>query len=103
MGVLLCLSDARLLQALSRKELSECIRNLFLDERHLFVRDRHIILCEAHILRVDPLPSCKSCKRIVTESPCDLSCPVWTEVKEDNRIILFYSRHWSAVFHHYDR
>src|SRR5699024_8048210 len=103
MSILLCLSDASLLQAMRCEELAECICDLFFYECNQFVRDRHIVLCEAHICCLHSLSPVKSCEVIVAVCSRDLSCTVRTEVKEDNGIAVFYHRRRSAVFHNYHR
>ena len=99
MGIFLCLGDTRLFLSIGCKKGSKCIGNLFLDERHLFVLNGHVILCKAYITSLDSLPPVKSGKPIVTERPCNLPCTVWTEIKEDNGIIVLNCGHRRAVLH----
>ena len=101
MSILLCLGNTGLFHVMSRKEFSECICDLFFYKGYLLVRDCHIILCEAHISCLYSLASVESCEVIIAECSGDLSCPVRTEIKEDNGISILYRCCRSAVFHNY--
>ena len=92
MSIFLCLSGTKLLQTICSKILAKCILDLLLLESDDLVRDRLIVILEAYICQWQlSTLTLKSCKLICTECSCDLTRTVWTEVKEDNRIVCLYS------------
>ena len=99
MRVLLGLGDACLLQSVCRKELTECVGNLFFYKCNLLVRDRHVILCEAYIGCLHALAPVESSEVVVAECSRNLSCAVRAEVKEDNGISVLNGCRRSAVLH----
>ena len=90
MCILLCLGQTKLFQSLFCQEFSECIFNLYFMECHQLIRNCSIVFCKAYIscLKVT-VWTLKAVKLIITDRPGDFSCPVRTEVEEDDRIIFF--------------
>ena len=86
--VLLCLSDTCLCHIVSCKIFTECIVKKNFVECYQFVLDGIIILCEAYECSIQSLCSLKALKIVITESSCDLSCTVRTEVEEYNGILI---------------
>ena len=68
-----------------------------------FILNRIIIVCKAYKCHIKTFPSFKFIKFFITKWPCDLSSSVWSEIKENNRIFLFYRSNWFPIFYHYSR
>ena len=102
MCILLCLCEAELLLTAFCKVLSKCICDMLLLESDNLVRDCLIVILEAYIGCLNEW-ALKSCKLVIAECTSDLTCTIRTEVKEDNRIILFYNGNRLAVFHNNSR
>ena len=98
MCILLSLSETKLLLTAFCKVLTECIGDMLLLESDCLVRDCLIVILETYISCLDEW-TIKACKLIITECTGNLTCTVRTEVKEDDRIILFYNRNRLAIFH----
>ena len=99
MRILLCLCDTCLFHAMGSQEFTECIADGYLMESHIFVRDSRVILCEAYIGQIQSLLSCETCKLLITEGSRDLTRPVRTEIKEDDRIFVPDDPYRLAVFY----
>ena len=103
MSIFLSLSDSCLSLAIVCKELSKCIGKLYFMKCNGFVWNGSIVFCETYISYVLSCASVKSVELICTECSGNLSCTVWTEVKEDNGIVILYGCSWSTIFHDYSR
>ena len=99
MRIFFRLRDPRLLHMMSGKPFSKRIRNGNLMECHLLIRNRRVIIGKADIRHIQPFSSVKALEIIVAEASRDLSCPVRTEVKENNGIAVFDRRNGCAVLH----
>src|SRR5699024_2449276 len=100
MCVFLCLCDTGLLQAMSSQIFAKGIGDLLFYKCDLLVGDRHIILGKAYIGCFDPLSSFESGKIIITKSTGNFSCPVRTEIKENDRVLISdHSRRMSILFY----
>ena len=73
---------------MSRKIFTKCILKKYFVERNLFVLNCFIIICKADISKIQFLSSFEAFEFIITECSCDLTCTVWTEVKEYYRIFV---------------
>src|SRR5699024_9184476 len=98
-SIFLCLCNTGLLQSVSCKEFSKGILDRYLMKGHFCIRDRRIILCKAYIGKIQSLFSFKAVKFICTESSCDFSGSVWTEIKENNRVFILDRSHWLSVLY----
>ena len=69
-------------------------------KRYNFIRNRHIILRKYYKCQWEiSIGALKSLKFIITECSCNLSCAVWTEIIENNRIIFFYRSYRRTIFY----
>ena len=103
MCIFLCFCNTCLFQTVCSQILTECICNLFFDKCNQFIFDRNIIFCKAYKCCFYSVASLKSVKCVITESSCDLSCTIRTEVKENNRIIIFNRCNRFPVFNNNGR
>ena len=97
MCIFLCLGDTCLCHIVSCKVLTEGIVKKNLVECYQLILDGIIILCEAYECGIQSLCSLKALKIVITESSCDLSCTVRTEVEEYNGILIRNSCNRFAV------
>ena len=88
MCIFFCLSNTNLCHIMSRKIFTKCILKKYFVERNLFVLNCFIIICKADISKIQFLSSFETFEFIITECSCDLTCTVWTEVKEYYRIFV---------------
>ena len=103
MGILLCLCNSGLGHIVVCQELAKSIVDGNLLKCYFLIWDCHIILCKAYEGCIDSLCSLKSVKFICTESPCDFSCPVRSEVKEYYGIAVLHLCYRSTILHNYSR
>ena len=91
MCILLCLCKTNLCLAICCKILTKCIVDLFFLKCNDLVWYRLIIIFEAYIYQwKSSVWSVESVKIVTAECSGDLSCSVWSEVKENNGIIWLY-------------
>ena len=97
-SIFLCLSDTCLSHVVSCKVLAECVVKLNLVECNQLISDGVIVICEAYICEVKAFLSCETCKFVIAECSCDLTCTVRTEVEKYNRIFIRNNGNWFAIF-----
>ena len=96
MGILLCLCKTELLLTTFCKILTKCIGNVLFFECDELVWNCLIVILEAYKCCLNEW-SVESCEFIITECTCHFTGTVWTEVKEDDRVIFFYNRQWLSI------
>ena len=97
-SIFLCLSDTCLSHVVSCKVLAECVVKLNLVECNQLISNGVIVICEAYICEVKAFLSCETCKFVIAECSCDLTCTVRTEVEKYNRIFIRNNGNWFAIF-----
>ena len=88
MCIFLCFCDSCLCFAVICQKLSKGVMKLYFFESNLFIWNRYIVFTKAYIRNVFSRSSVKTGKFICTESSCDLSCTVRTEIKENNTVLI---------------
>ena len=83
-SILLCLSNSSLLHSLCCKPLTKGVVEKDFLKCNFLVRNKWIIICKANISNIKALTSVKLIKIIIAEAMCDFSCPVRTEVIEND-------------------
>ena len=103
MCIFLCLSNSSLFQAVSSQKLTKGIGNRLFFKCNQLISNGFIVIGKAYKGSLHSLTAIKACKLIITENAGHLSCPVGTEIVENNRISVFDGCYRGTVFHHYHR